>query len=112
MKLIIENNKFKIAFISGPRHNFLSISITTNKSDCNFELNDLSNNKRKNMQNYCAIKEQILSGLQHANKKLNSDFRISLAEYSSLDPFSDHIYHDLTVNIIEKAYSDGYLKNV
>lgn len=110
MKLIVDKDKFKMAFISGPRHNFLSLSIVNNKLRFNFELNDL-NNKDSN-QNHDEIKEQIIAGLEQANRELNSDFRISLAEYSSLDTFSDHIYHDLTVNIIKEAYANSYINKL
>lgn len=108
MKLIVDKDKFKMAFVSGPRHNFLSLSIENNKLGFIFELNDLNSNKDGN-QNHDAIKEQIIAGLEQANRELNSDFRISLAEYSSLDTFSDHIYHDLTVSIIKEACTKGYI---
>lgn len=112
MKLIVDDNKFKMAFVSGPRHNFLSLVIESTKLNFEFDLNDLNSDGKDKLHNQQQIKDQILDGLKHINQELSSNYRISSAEYSSADTPSDSVYKILTINIIKEADSNGFLKKI
>lgn len=112
MKLIVDNDKFKMAFVSGPRHNFLSLVIVDNKLNFEFEINDLSDDNKGGINNQQQVKKQILEGLDYVNKELGTNYRISHAEYSSSDTSSNNLYTALTINIIKEAHSNGFLKKI
>ena len=109
MKLIVDDNKFKMAKITGPRHNFLSLSIVKNKLNFDFNLNDVEESNHNIQINEDTITKQILDGLDKINKALNKNYRIEFAEYSSKDTPSENVYEELTMNIIEKAHKKGLI---
>lgn len=102
MKLIIDGNKFKMAKITGPSHNFLSLVLSENVCDrtfvCDLNRGDVAPSISPN-----AVLKQVHIGLQLINKRLSANYSIKKIEFSSGDTYSNDIYINLTKNIIKEV---------
>ncbi|MFM8454106.1 MAG: hypothetical protein ACKOAD_03880, partial [Gammaproteobacteria bacterium] len=85
MKLIIDNDELKMAYISGPKHNFLSLTISENKLNFEFTLEDINKSKEKTLVDKKLLKKQILNGLHRANQDLGKSFRVVRVGYIGSD---------------------------
>lgn len=111
MSIKIEGNKFKKAHVTGPRHNFLSLSLKLDKLSFNFVLKDLNlDSKNINLSDE-QIRKQILNGLDLINNKLGTNYRVTDAEFLSNDTNSDDIYTKLTFDIINEVHDKGLLNS-
>lgn len=111
MSMMVDGNKFKKAHVTGPRHNFLSLTLARDKLSFNFVLKDLNvDSKNINLLDE-QIRKQILNGLDRINSKLSTNYRVTSAEFLSNDTNSDDIYTKLTFDIINEVHDRGLLNS-
>lgn len=109
MRIKVEGNKFKKAYVTGPRHNFLSLSLAQDQLSFNFTLKDLNVDSKNINLSEEQIRKQILNGLDQINNKLGTNYRVTSAEFLSNDTNSDEIYTKLTFDIINEAHDRNLL---
>mgnify|MGYP006913919409 CR=1 FL=1 len=111
MSIKVDGNKFKKAHVTGPRHNFLSLSLTQDQLNFNFSLKDLNVDLKNINLSEEQIRWQILHGLDLINNKLGTNYRVTSAEFLSNDTNSDDIYAKLTFDIINEVHDRGLLNS-
>jgi hypothetical protein len=98
-------NHYQISRITGPSHNFLSVTFSDCKND-KILVEDLSNTLNKNIEP-ARVRRQVLSTLQEMNNELQTNFHINKIEFVSADTPAKTIYKTMTKEIIIKHHKEN-----
>lgn len=106
MQFIKDDDFFKVARITGPTHNLLSIRLS--RGFCSPKITPLSikagENKQLESQKVLA---QVLSGLDVINKELRKEYFVSEVQFIPSDSKPVSVYNFLTQELIKRIDSNG-----
>lgn len=106
MQFIKDNDLFKVARITGPKHNFLAIRLSD--EDCPIEVKDLPIKMGEKCRiNSDDVKEEISLGLAEVNKELGARYYVSEVQYIPSDSPPVSIYRMLIAELIKRIHHDG-----
>jgi hypothetical protein len=111
MNIKIEGDKFKKSHVTGPRHNFLSLSLERGELNFNFVLKDLNLDSKRIILSNEEVREQVINGLDQINKELGTNYTVTIAEFFSNDSFLNDIYTRLTFDIINEVHGGNLLNS-
>ncbi|MCW7552810.1 hypothetical protein NX722_09175 [Endozoicomonas gorgoniicola] len=106
MQFIKEKNFFKVARITGPTHNLLSIRLS--KSKCSPKITPLPV-KRGEIERLKgeAVLTQVLAGLDIVNKELQKQYFVLEIQFIPSDSQPASVYNLLVQELIKRIDSNG-----
>jgi len=105
MQYAFDGEFYKVARITGPKHNMLGVRF----SDLNSEIEVFNLDSSGKQANFSAneVKNQVQLGLVEVNLELGTNHKISAIQFIGSDTESDSIYVELVKEIVRRLESGG-----
>ena len=97
---------YRISLISGPKHYFLGLSFTDKEEQVRMLAGESCTSCSNNL-DPAEIKEQVLKGIEEANQRLGTQYRINCIEYMLRDSGPVSVYAMLANCIVQHMHRLG-----
>ena len=99
MQIVKDGEFYKLARITGPTHNILSLRYGDESVDPIVEVLDPNKKGRLVAE---SVKDQVLLGVSEANRFLGTDYQVHVIQFSQSDSGPSEIYRELARRLTER----------